>query len=453
MLIYEIDAKLKHKIKSAIDKIDDDAVLNHVKSTVYDAVLQDTLKSSPIEEKIGAIPYVWFKHRLEASKTPLESKVHFVKLLSEPKNLLNGHLFHKNVQGNIVDHLSPKFKNNETFQDMALPIWRYKIGGQGGMGPAEMFFILFSDDATKVNSKEGGDVKFGEWKVELKKEGSVSPGSSNHRVVDSLNAHLIEIAKKEGIWDEIVPEGTQGTPPVGLNGGWFPDFFKAYAHKFSKHKSKELFGDYLRKLYGDGTEHYLDRVYNALGTPNGERELGPMIIKKYQEIHKWDSICFVDDGFKFVNMSSFEHMPELLTTSIKLKRGGDTQAVADGYMNVGIAKEKKGGRGKKVSTPTTAPKSKKGNTTLDTQFPDELANANTDTVDDMPVDINMELDNPDSPISKVIATLPPEQVQSAQDMAQQLLDNGETPEEIAKKISSPVTEEINRLRHLVQFNL
>jgi hypothetical protein len=346
MRIYEFDnSKLKTRVKNAIDKLDDSdprqqRVLVHVKNTIFDSVLQSVLASSGLQAKIGNQPFDWFKNILEVSKVPLEDKVHFVKLLSDPSNLMTDGVLKQNSEGSVLSFLSSKITSNNAFKATSEQIWNYKIGGQGGMGPAELFFIMFARDARKVSSKEGGDVAIGDWKVELKREGSVSPGSSSHRVVDRLNKDLLDVAVKEGFIDEVFPGYSGGIPPTSLNGGWLPAFFDAYAKLHGKSASKSKFAEYLGLLYGDESSAYVDRVFDELGSPTAERALAPMILSMYKKNHAWDSICFVGEGFRMVNLVTFDNLPPSMTTSIKLKRGGDTQAVADGYMNVGLATPK-----------------------------------------------------------------------------------------------------------------
>lgn len=450
MRLFEFDdSKLKTRVKKAIDKLDDSdptqrQTLVHVKNTIFDGVLQKTLEESKLKDKIGTTPYDWFKNILEVAKVPLEEKINFIKLISNPSNLMSDKIFTSNSEGTVLQYISTKISSNEAFKATADQIWNYKIGGQGGMGPAELFFVMFAKDARKVSSKEGGDVAVGNWKVELKREGSVSPGSSSHRVVDSLNDTLINTARKENLIDQIMPEDTGKVPATSLNGGWLPEFFKVYAKVHGTAKSKAIFADYLNKLYGEGSSKYVDKVFNDLGTPQAERSLAPMILQMYKEIHKWDSICFVSDGFRMVNLVTFDNLPDSLTTSIKLKRGGDTQAVADGYMNVGLASSKKTPKSAPVQK-TAAPKQPTPNQVPPEQPAVEQPSQQTQTLDTI-------LQNANSPLTQALSTLPPEQQDAARKTATDLLASGQTEDQVATALSQTVAESmISRLKHLANY--
>jgi hypothetical protein len=243
-------------------------------------------------------------------------------------------------------------------------LWKYKIGGQGGMGPGELFMSLFSKNGKEGEGKKGGDVTVGSWKIELKQGGVVPPGDTkNTGLVDKLNKNLLDIAKKENFSDRLDLKSSAGKDnPNNLSSGWIPQFFKTYTELHDESSSKKILTKYLTDLYGSSARAYADLTFDNLGKPGAERVLAPMILDMYKDSHEWDSICFVDENFKFINLVTFENIPNDLKFSLKLKRGGDTNAVADGYMVVGFNNDKKQSstkNNKKIDNKSTIQTSKK----------------------------------------------------------------------------------------------
>jgi hypothetical protein len=194
----------------------------------------------------------------------------------------------------------------------------------------------------KGEGKKGGDVTVGSWKIELKQGGVVPPGDTkNTGLVDKLNRNLLDIAKKENFLDRLDLKSAAGKDnPNNLSSGWIPQFFKAYTKLHDEQSSKKILTKYLTDLYGSSAQPYAESTFDNLGKPGAERVLAPMILSMYKDSHEWDSICFVDENFKFINLVSFENISNDLKFQLKLKRGGDTNAVADGYMIVGFNNDK-----------------------------------------------------------------------------------------------------------------
>lgn len=368
-VIQESESKLKSRVKRAIDKLDDSDVeqiqtLNHVKNVIYDSVLQKTFNESNIKSRCRPVAYEWFKAALERIGVPLEDKVYLVKLMGDERYLIPEETYQKNTNGNLLNHLNNKIRTNSAFKELASPLWKYKIGGQGGMGPGELFMSLFSKNAKEGEGKKGGDVTVGSWKMELKQGGVVPPGDTkNTGLVDKLNKNLLDIAKKENFLDRLDVKSSAGKDnPNSLSSGWIPQFFKTYTELHDESSSKKILTKYLTDLYGSSARTYVESTFDNLGKPGVERVLAPMILDMYKNSHGWDSICFVDENFKFINLVTFENIPKDLNFSLKLKRGGDTNAVADGYMVVGFNNDKKQlstKNNKKIDNKSTAQTSKK----------------------------------------------------------------------------------------------
>ena len=66
--------------------------------------------------------------------------------------------------------------------------------------------------------------------------------------------------------------------------------------------------------------------------------VGKFALKNYQRVDGWNNILYIDDEkMTVVNIADVEDIDGLgLKFTPKFKRGGDTQAIADGYVNVRI---------------------------------------------------------------------------------------------------------------------
>ena len=131
-----------------------------------------------------------------------------------------------------------------------------------------------------------------------------------------------------------------------LNDKYFEGHAPGYVDtkKFSEHvktvEKPEVYFDYFSELYpgcditqlvGDVKKNYKDPVkFNTA--------VGKFALKQYKEVDKWDNIMYIKDKtMEIVNIADPSNIDSLnLKFTPKFKRGGDTQAIADGYVNVKI---------------------------------------------------------------------------------------------------------------------
>lgn len=466
MRIFEIDSRIKARIKKAIDKLDDSnpedmKMLDYLKNNLFTKNLHSTLDTSDLHARVRGPAYEWFVSKLETLKVPLEHKVHLLKLMADPSNLIPASTFQNNLSGNILSYLGSRIKNNLAFKELVEPAWRFKIGGQGGMGPGEMFLILFSENGKEGSTKKGGDLEVGGgWTVELKNGGVIPPGDTGKRIVDSLNKNLLDIARTEGFFNQL---NLKSGP--NFDGGWIPEFFKTYASIKGDAASKAEFSKYLNSLYEGIPPALVAQAYDNLGNPGTAKIIAPYIFEMYQKSHGWNSICLVDNDFKFINLVSFNTLPPEVKVTIKLKRGkgdvddiqagGDTNAVADGYALVGMGKAQveKAAPTAKIKAPKDAEKKQK---TLNPELFSEPATAPAPapkpaaTVPS-PARFKDTMKDPNNPITMALRSVSPKQKTWATERIQDMMNAGSSDEEIAAEISNDMYQEsLTRLKTLIK---
>lgn len=345
MRLFEFD--LKSRVKRAIDKLDDqDPLLIHIKNAIFDNVFQEHFEKANLNEKARTNAIQWFKGTLEALRVPLEEKIKLLKLLTDSSNLIQTHIFAENNQGNLFSLVGQKIQNNQAYHAIKESLWNFKIGGQGGMGPGELFMILLCDSGKEAKGNKSDITVGSDWDIEVKQGGVIPPGDSGKRIVDSLNSDLLDTAETNG-FKQLLDTSSK----TSFSTGWIPQFFTIYAEKVGEDQSKKKLTEYLTNLYNEEAAAYTDMLYAALGTEDAAKAIAPLIFKMYKLSHQWNSICILDDSSNFINLVDFQNLPDSMSYTIVLKRGkgqvddiqagGDTNATADGYLLTSFKKTKK----------------------------------------------------------------------------------------------------------------
>jgi hypothetical protein len=170
-------------------------------------------------------------------------------------------------------------------------------------------------------SNESDGVFDGDKKVEIKKNGAslkpVRTGVTDKGLVDQLNAKY---------WNGTVPGKTS---------------MKLFERHLSTVTDPMRYADYFRELYvGCDTESLAKEVIEgAYRDPNKfNTALGKFALREYQKVDGWNNIIYIDsDSWKVVNICDPSSVDSLkLNFSPVMRRGKDTQAIADGYVNVRI---------------------------------------------------------------------------------------------------------------------
>lgn len=417
----------------------------------------------------------------------LNDKINFMNHLKRGSGI-NPNIFKKSSSGTLLDQVDSGLRKTKTFQEIRKIMWEKKESGQGGMGPGELFIIALTPGAKKGGGANDPDIVIdGTYKVELKLGGIVPFGSGgSNNIIDKLNNDLITTATEDGIvghlgnieYTDSKAGGKGALAPIGVSveSGWFPQLFNRYKEQ-DPSKGEKLFNNYFDKLYdGQIPTKIIKSLYINLGIPGAERILAPTVFRQYQKDKGFDSLCVIDENFKYVNMTkediqsdNFE-VPTELGLTLKMIKGGDTNAVKDGYYFVGIGKnpvvsddgpeslddldinpkveqpkkdsekDPKKQQSPKIDKPEKDPKKQQNpNLTYDPE--------NTEGT------LSSKLANPLNPITiawEQLKQLSPKELTSAQEEIVNLIKAGKPDKEIAQEVEKYVYEsQIRRMKQLI----
>lgn len=247
-----------------------------------------------------------------------------LSLLEDDSNLTDSSILNKNFRCELIDLISDKLSKDDIFPKLFREI--IKINGKGvGIGEMTLPLIL----SNYRYSTECDGVFDGNKKVELKKNGgSLKPLATG-------NTH-------KGLVDELSDRIFKGSPP-GFTGKLFKkhlNVIKEIGHR-DKSLIKKAYREFFTKLWPgiDCTGLLKDIDNDVWQYENAFREsVGKHVLPIYQKIDGWNNIMFINMKTEVVvNIKDTKDVDSLgLRFSPKFKRGNDTQAIADGYVNVSI---------------------------------------------------------------------------------------------------------------------
>lgn len=242
-----------------------------------------------------------------------------VSLLEDDNNLTDSSILNTNFRCDLDDLISPALKADKIFME----VFNIVIDNNGkGVGAGELALPLILNNYRFSNVSDGEFVFDGETrKVEIKKDGAslkpVKTGLTDKGLVDILNKKYFN-----------------GTVPG-----------KKSAKLFEKHlqsvKDPNVYKDYFKELYvGCDTTDLAEEVINgAYKDPIAfNTAVGRFALKEYKRVDSFNNIIYIDaEKRKVVNIADVNKIDDLkLKFSPVMRRGSDTQAIADGYVNVSI---------------------------------------------------------------------------------------------------------------------
>jgi hypothetical protein len=238
-----------------------------------------------------------------------------LSLLEDDSNLTSSDILNTNFRSTLHDLISEKLRQDALFMELFIIL----LGNNGkGVGAGELALPLII--ATYRFSNESDGVFDGDKKVEIKKNGAslkpVKTGLTDKGLVDILNKKY---------WN--------GTTP-GMRDK------KKFAQHLAEVKDASKYADYFQELYvGCNTQNLAKRVEDVY--TNSElfnKEVGMFALAEYKRVDNWNNIMYIDtDKGVVVNIKNVNNIDNLgLKFTPKLARKKDTQAIADGYVNVTI---------------------------------------------------------------------------------------------------------------------
>jgi len=246
-----------------------------------------------------------------------------LSMLLDDNYLIPGNIFNSNYDEDWSNLLNPQIWNNKTFQSLKNDILDHN--GKG-VGKGEYFLLLFvkgykiktgnSDGSIDIITNEGLMVEATlSNQVKDASGGSMKPCSdSSRRVIDDLNkSYFNNTAPFSNEWSDDIKR--------------ISDLKSTLITYFSKlHDSWDINND-------------ITPMVNELISTNGDLELmrtiyGIKVLKKYKEVDNFDCITLISKE-KILIIRDFDNIPlDKVTFNPIMKRGGDSQALADGYVNI-----------------------------------------------------------------------------------------------------------------------
>lgn len=238
-----------------------------------------------------------------------------ISLLEKDSNLTDSSILNTNFRCTLDDLISDELREDRIFPDL----FQILLDNNGkGVGGGELALPLILSDYRFSNDSDG--VFGGNRKVEVKKNGAslkpVPTGLTEKGLIDQLNKKYFK-----------------GTAPG-----------KRAKKHFQKHLATvtdpSVYGKYFEELYvGCDVKKLTEEVKKVYADAEKfNTALGKFALREYKKVDGWNNIIYIDaEKRKVVNISDPEHIDHLkLKFNPVMARNRDTQAIADGYVNVNI---------------------------------------------------------------------------------------------------------------------
>jgi hypothetical protein len=237
-----------------------------------------------------------------------------MSLLEDDLNLTDSKILNTNFRKPLTDLISTKLKNDPIFMKL-FPILLDNNGK--GVGAGELALPLILAGYTFSNDSDG---MFDGKKVEIKKSGAslkpVKTGVTEKGLVDKLNKKY---------WNGTVPgKKSKKKFQNHINAVKNPDDYANYFAELYVGCDTTILSEAVKSCYNDAT-----KFCNAVGE---------FAMCEYQRIEGFNNILIIDSETGIVvNIADTSNLSGLgLKFSPVLSRGKDTQAIADGYVNISI---------------------------------------------------------------------------------------------------------------------
>lgn len=236
-------------------------------------------------------------------------------LLEQDSNLTDSTILNTNFRCTLDDLISRPLRQDLIFP----PLFQILLDNNGkGVGGGELALPLILSNYRFSNESDG--LFDGDKKIEIKKNGAslkpVKTGVTEKGLIDRLNKKYF-----------------QNTVPGKKNQ-------KLFAKHVATVQNPDVYGDYFRELYVgcDVTALAEDvkKVYTDAEKFNAA--IGKFALREYKKVDGWNNIMYIDaDRRRVVNICDPDDIDHLkIRFSPVMARGKDTQAIADGYVNVNI---------------------------------------------------------------------------------------------------------------------
>lgn len=239
-----------------------------------------------------------------------------IDILLDDSKLIGGELFNSNFILRFEDLYPEALKTNKAWQRLMPTLVEFK--GKG-LGVGELYLALVIQGWTFERTDGKGDGKVAGGIRELKNNGaSLKPLAEAIRVQDDLNKTIFE----------------------GYRAGPITKFEEHQTWIKTKSNPTAIYKKYFSKLY-PGRD--INAMCTALASAEDGKEfnkiIGKEVLKWYKEVDKWNSLIIIDQEKMLIgNIADVNNLDMFKNIKFEWKseRGGDTQAITDGYVNIRI---------------------------------------------------------------------------------------------------------------------
>jgi len=235
-----------------------------------------------------------------------------LSLLENDANLTDGNILNTNFRTTFNKLISPALSSDPLFMELFPTLLNSK--GKG-VGIGELVLPLIISNYRFSNVSDG--MLLGNLKVEVKSNGAslkpIKTGLTEKGIVDKLNSQYFK-----------------GNAPGCIEA-------KKFANHLATVNDPAVYADYFSQLYPgcDLTELLKEVTASYRSAKDFNAAVGKFALKQYQRTDGWHCIMYVDgDTFEVVNIADTDNTASLgMKYTPKFKRGKDTQAICDGYVN------------------------------------------------------------------------------------------------------------------------
>lgn len=256
-----------------------------------------------------------------------------LELLENDENLTDSKILLSNFRCKLSEMISPLLREDPIFPEL----FKILLQNKGkGVGAGELALPLILAGYRFSNENDGIVTINGQsFKIEIKKDGaSLSP------VRRGITGQY------EGLADDLNQKYWNGTKP-GMKRK------KLFENHVATVTDPKLYIDYLRELYiGCDTSDLAKKVIKVYKDADKfNSAVGHFALKEYKKVDEFSSIIIIDTGEEDGTKTKQERAKDPIIVCIndcnnieslnlsftpKMSRGGDSQALPDGYVNIHV---------------------------------------------------------------------------------------------------------------------
>jgi hypothetical protein len=248
-----------------------------------------------------------------------------LSILSNDKNLITGEQFNSNFRRKFEELYPAPLRSNKTWQALMPLLVAFK--GKG-LGAGELYLALVIQGWTFERTDGKGDGKVAGGIRELKNNGaSLKPHEdTQRRIINELNERVFQSNRPGPL-----------NPNKNSQGQSFERFIRWFSQQSNK---KEILTEYFTNLWpGVDTKALVKKLVGIKDGQEFYNTVGAHVLAQYKSIDKWDSLVVLDqENMVMVNIA--DPADPAILKNVKFnwmtQRGGDSQAVCDGYVNIVI---------------------------------------------------------------------------------------------------------------------